>query len=583
MDESSNDCFGCHEVVVRDGMNDEASSGEMKITENDLDSSSSSSSSSLSLSPSAGKEDHVHDDDAAAEGSCPAVETTPSNVEFSMERLLQRQRSEIMFELRRLQYGDRPVTGQEQRRRTVENLVLRAVGPAVSSGQRHPLVSGPNPAAAAARLTDETTDQSGSHRPEEILVEVSALVERRPVSSILQSLTIRRSLENSIRDVLRRPTMARSGLVGPSPQLLQQQTASTSGRTTPPQPSSSSSAAAAASAVAAASVELPARAAAREEDSSPSASNASSSPSPLSQQSTGDIPNARTDAGPAAGVHHPSISVTSAAGNGHQMELNEITRSWDERRSTRQSDMNQFYHEQFIAEVSDLIHRQLVTSTLNGGFRDVLERRMRRHVERSGIDGTRVQEQVRQLPRSTIHMRNDFFDLGIMSGAAEVDADGLADVEDGQLDNMSVISATAAVTVPHAYTQSNVAVNRELQSVKCEIQELKSLMRLSFDLQLDIQRSIRQEVAAALNNIAGGASNLQFPAAAAAAAAAVGGQGAPSNGQCLVCVDEQVDTVLYRCGHLCLCHACAMRLRQAGAHCPVCRAPIVDITKIYRP
>ena len=65
---------------------------------------------------------------------------------------------------------------------------------------------------------------------------------------------------------------------------------------------------------------------------------------------------------------------------------------------------------------------------------------------------------------------------------------------------MSVISATAAVTVN---TQANAAMSREMRSLKSQMQELKTMMRLSFDLQLDIQRSIRQEVAAALKDTLG--------------------------------------------------------------------------------
>ena len=38
----------------------------------------------------------------------------------------------------------------------------------------------------------------------------------------------------------------------------------------------------------------------------------------------------------------------------------------------------------------------------------------------------------------------------------------------------------------------------ELREMKSQILELKQLMRTSFDIQLEIQRAIRQEVAAAL-------------------------------------------------------------------------------------
>lgn len=43
-------------------------------------------------------------------------------------------------------------------------------------------------------------------------------------------------------------------------------------------------------------------------------------------------------------------------------------------------------------------------------------------------------------------------------------------------------------------------LRQELRDVKSQVLELKQLMRTSFDLQLEIQRAIRQEVAAALSS-----------------------------------------------------------------------------------
>lgn len=56
------------------------------------------------------------------------------------------------------------------------------------------------------------------------------------------------------------------------------------------------------------------------------------------------------------------------------------------------------------------------------------------------------------------------------------------------------------------------------------------------------------------------------------------------NGECTVCFDGEVDTVIYTCGHMCLCTSCGLRLkRQARACCPICRRPIKDVIKIDRP
>lgn len=56
------------------------------------------------------------------------------------------------------------------------------------------------------------------------------------------------------------------------------------------------------------------------------------------------------------------------------------------------------------------------------------------------------------------------------------------------------------------------------------------------------------------------------------------------NGECTVCFDQEVDTVIYTCGHMCLCNACGLKLKKhINACCPICRRPIKDVIKIYRP
>lgn len=59
---------------------------------------------------------------------------------------------------------------------------------------------------------------------------------------------------------------------------------------------------------------------------------------------------------------------------------------------------------------------------------------------------------------------------------------------------------------------------------------------------------------------------------------------AGKNGECTICFDQEVDTVIYTCGHMCLCSDCGQKLkRQINACCPICRRPIKDVIKTYRP
>ena len=115
---------------------------------------------------------------------------------------------------------------------------------------------------------------------------------------------------------------------------------------------------------------------------------------------------------------------------------------------------------------------------------------------------------------------------------------------------------------------------QEMDSLRSRMNELHEMVRMSMEMQLDLQRAIRQEVSAALHQ-----QNGTSPSAVAASPA-------PSHpaaeGNCIICLDKEVDAVLYQCGHMCVCLTCGLRLSTMGSHCPMCRAPIRDVIRAYR-
>ncbi|VDM52250.1 unnamed protein product [Angiostrongylus costaricensis] len=50
----------------------------------------------------------------------------------------------------------------------------------------------------------------------------------------------------------------------------------------------------------------------------------------------------------------------------------------------------------------------------------------------------------------------------------------------------------------------------------------------------------------------------------------------------LVCMWAKVNSALYKCGHSCMCYDCAMQTYRSSGLCPLCRASIVDVLKIFK-
>ncbi|CAN6321806.1 unnamed protein product [Urochloa humidicola] len=234
-------------------------------------------------------------------------------------------------------------------------------------------------------------------------------------------------------------------------------------------------------------------------------------------------------------------------------------------------------------ELRELLSRRSVSNLLSSGFRQSLDQLIRSYVERQEHDwdfqGQRPSTAASGLlNQDPIEMR--------MDEATRAQSDNTAPQPSNVLSDQALVPQQRQWQMEYNWSQQAMhrsefdwdaihVLRDELSGVQRGMSSMQQMLEACMEMQIELQRSIKQEVSAALNRSltmrdedTSGEDGSQWKLA--------------RKGTCCICCDNQIDSLLYRCGHMCTCSKCASELLHDGVgKCPLCRAPIVEVIRAY--
>ncbi|KAL1205021.1 hypothetical protein V5N11_016368 [Cardamine amara subsp. amara] len=233
--------------------------------------------------------------------------------------------------------------------------------------------------------------------------------------------------------------------------------------------------------------------------------------------------------------------------------LTEISRPrsyWEELRKSRYLEVMNTQKE----DIRRLLERGTVTDFLESGLREKIDNLMisrvqthsNKHSEKWELqEEEEVDEEKNEIEEEDQDDRDD----SSRSSSSHIFASSPAGSWSSQ-DTEDTSTTASSVHNPHSPEMELISGMRsQIQQLQQEMSLLRDSVKTCLDANAKLQQSSHREN--------------------------------PLKRKCCACKETQVEVVLYKCGHMCMCLKCANELHWSGGKCPICRAQIVDVVRVF--
>ncbi|KAK9705590.1 hypothetical protein RND81_07G068700 [Saponaria officinalis] len=237
-------------------------------------------------------------------------------------------------------------------------------------------------------------------------------------------------------------------------------------------------------------------------------------------------------------------------------------------------------------ELRELVNRKRVSSLLHSDFRQRLDRLILAYVERQTItdDDWELHETPPpfvSLSRELLHTDQESEPDDTLENESETPLPPptpppLPQANWGQRTHQTNWSRQEIHQHPGTEWGIINDLRIDMAGIEQKLNDMQRMLEACMDMQLELQRSVRQEVSAALNRSVNPSESLEnVPPKDSFKWDCV------RKGVCCICSNTNIDSLLYRCGHMCTCTKCADVLVQGNGKCPMCQAPVNEVIRAY--